>query len=63
MLNIIKFPSTGFSQKPVEDDGASHIGPMDPIKLPFGEAWIVDFNNPKTMKLIDELSQRSTIAI
>ena len=62
MLKIIKFPSTGLQQKPAEE-GASHIGPMDPIKLPFGEAWIVDFNNPKTMKLIDELSQRSTIAI
>ena len=61
MLQIIKFPSTG-KPTPVEE-GASHIAPMDPIKLPFGEAWVVDFNNPKTLKLVDELSQRSTIAV
>ena len=63
MVRIQKWPSTGPS-KPVEAGSTStHIEPMDPLKLPFGESWIVDFNNPKTLELINELSQRPTILI
>lgn len=61
MVHISKWPLTG-KQAPVKDE-QSYVTPMEPIRVPFGETWIVDFNNPKTLKLIDELSQRSTINV
>ena len=64
MVSILRWPSTGLvPPSPVETDtiGHTHIEPMDPLKLPFGNQWIVDFSSPETYKLIDELNNQTVL--
>jgi hypothetical protein len=60
MVHVFKWPTTD-PRTSVVEPGASYIAPLDPMKSFVGDYWIVDFNNPKTYKLIDSLRSRSRI--